>query len=464
MNDISTNNNKFQKFHGTKTQFSDSNRETCDLVIGLDLGTSCTKVVVQSPYRYSKWSHAIPFKLSQENSCLVPTQLFYDAVTGKTDIIEFPGARRFQNLKLRFIDKPNQVVCNLADGSSPCIRDFSIAFIANVLLKTREWVFNNCSEMFKQYKIIWHLNMGIPSSNFRKNYFSVYRAIALTGWNLSTATDGITLSNASDYYANRGRGFNDSIHQDLVNIFPEVTAEVVNYARSESRNSGLHVIVDIGASTLDVAGFELYERTGKDNYSLIETKVQRLGAYRCHLARIREIKRLVLQEYALNELFSDPSYHVNQTLEEYLPKIDMNSFSERDFIFRQSVRKCIGNVISCLHNESDPLAKSWDTGLPIFLCGGGQFVDLYLSVLRDIQGDWQKSSGRIRFLISRLDQKPANFHGDGVAFHRLAVAHGLSFPKDEFGDIWPRPKNRKIEIGSQSDSIFEDNYLRKEDM
>lgn len=448
---------------GDKTQFSDSNKETCDLVIGLDLGTSCTKVVVQSPYRYSRWSHAVPLNKKEEPRYLIPTQLFYDSLSGNTDLVEFPKSKTFQNLKLRFIDKPDQMVCTLSNGYSARIQDFSIAFIANILFRTREWIFASCSDMFKQFKIVWHLNMGIPSSNFKKEYFGLYRNIALAGWNLSTLRSGITLENASRFHSGVNNNETMTIHPDLVNIIPEVAAEVVNYARSESRNGGLHVIIDVGASTLDVAGFELYEKTGKDNYSLIETQVRRLGAYRCHLARLKEIKRLIQLEYAFDEIFADPSYQVNQKLEDYLPKIKLGSLSERDFRFRQKVRKCIGHVLSCLHNKSDPYAKSWDTGLPIFLCGGGQFVDLYQTVLQDIFADWQKSNSSMRFKVSQLDCKPTNFYGDGVAFHRLAVAYGLSFPKDEFGEIWPKPKKRKIKLAAKGD-LSEDRYIRKEDM
>jgi len=449
---------------GKDTQFSKRNQEICDLVIGLDLGTSCTKVVVQSPFRHKKWSQAIPLNENYREPYLIPTQLFYDAESGVTDIVDFSGAKRFQNLKLRFIDKPNQSVCTLKDGHVACIRDFSVAFIANILFKTREWIFENCSDKFRQFKLIWHLNMGIPSSNFRKQYFALYKAIALAGWNQSTSSKDITLQDASLCYEAGSQNGNDSIHPELVNIIPEVTAEVVNYARSESRNSGLHVIVDIGASTLDVAGFELYERSGKDNYSLIETQVRRLGAYRCHLARIREMKRLILQEYALDEEFSDPSYRVHQTLEEYLPQIELDTISERDFTFRKLVRVCTGKVIKLLHNESDPLAKAWETGLSIFLCGGGQYVDLYQSVLRDIEADWQRYNSKMRFRVTRLDQRPSNFHGEGAEFHRLAVAYGLSFPKDEFGDIWPKPKKRKIIRMEKDFNIYEKNYIRKEDM
>lgn len=458
------NQNKNATLSGQETQFSSRNQETCDLVIGLDLGTSCTKVVVQSPYRYAKWSHAIPLNKNSKEPYLIPTQLFYNAVSGDTDVTDFPEARRFQNLKLRFIDKPNQPVCTLTDGDTACIRDFSVAFIANILFKTREWIFENCSDMFRQFRIVWHLNMGIPSSNFRKEYFRLYKTIALAGWNLSTSSKSITLQDASFYYETGSHNGNDSIHPDLVNIIPEVTAEVVNYARSESRNSGLHVIVDIGASTLDVAGFELYERSGKDNYSLIETQVRRLGAFRCHLARIREMKQLILQEYALDEEFSDPSYRVHQSLDDYLPQIELDTFSERDFTFRKSVRVCIGKVIKLLHNESDPLAKAWETGLSIFLCGGGQYVDLYKSVIRDIEADWQRPNPKIQFQVTRLDQRPSNFHGDGAEFHRLAVAYGLSFPKDEFGDIWPKPKKRKIDRLQKDASTYDKYFIRKEDM
>ena len=447
---------------GKNTQFFGRNQELVDIVIGLDLGTSCTKVVIQSPYRFSKWSHAIPLSQTVDNQCLLPTQLFYDAESGDTAISDFPNAKRFQNLKLRFIDNPNLIVCKLANGFEAYIRDFSIAFIANVLYKTREWFFLNASEVFRQYKIIWHLNMGIPSSDFKKEYFALYKSIALSGWHLSTIQGAVTLEKAHHCFLNQHQ-IDSDIHPERVNVIPEVAAEVVNYARSESRNNGLHVIIDVGASTLDIAGFELYEREGKDNYSLIETQVRRLGAYRCHLARLKEIKRRILQSYAFQQIFTDPSYRVPQKLNEYLPLANKDWFDEQHFEFRKKVMRCIGYTINALKNESDPLAKAWENGLPIFLCGGGQFVDLYQSVLEDIKVCWQKSNPNVRFKISRLDLKPMNFNGHGVDFHRLAVAYGLSFPLMEFGDIRPKPKARKIKVVSSKDN-YEDNYIRKEDV
>ena len=40
-----------------------------------------------------------------------------------------------------------------------------------------------------------------------------------------------------------------------VEVFPEIAAPVVGYARLRRRREGLHVMVNVGPSTIDVCGF-----------------------------------------------------------------------------------------------------------------------------------------------------------------------------------------------------------------
>ena len=63
---------------GCATQFSPPGRGgKCDIVIGFDFGTSCTKVILRSPYHYGGRAFAVPFAEAAHNSSphLLPSVL-----------------------------------------------------------------------------------------------------------------------------------------------------------------------------------------------------------------------------------------------------------------------------------------------------------------------------------------------------------------------------------------------------
>ena len=71
-----------------------TDREPADLVIGLDFGTSCTKVVVRSPYMYRSRAVAVKWydNDSTNNSYLLPTVL-YGNMGGELELVPTRGVR-----------------------------------------------------------------------------------------------------------------------------------------------------------------------------------------------------------------------------------------------------------------------------------------------------------------------------------------------------------------------------------
>ena len=63
----------------------------------------------------------------------------------------------------------------------------------------------------------------------------------------------------------------------IFEIIPEIAAGAVGYALSDLRREGLHVMVDIGASTVDVCSFLLHEKEGNDRYSLLISRCSETG-------------------------------------------------------------------------------------------------------------------------------------------------------------------------------------------
>jgi len=66
--------------------------------------------------------------------------------------------------------------------------------------------------------------------------------------------------------------------------------EVVGYAHSPLRINGLHMLVDVGATTLDTATFLIGSHEGDDAFTLLATKVERYGTMELHKHRVHALK------------------------------------------------------------------------------------------------------------------------------------------------------------------------------
>lgn len=443
---------------GSLLQFNNNNSKVCDIVIGFDFGTSCSKVVFQSPYHFDKKSFAVPIQINNNLTYLTPSQIYYSLETGQINLFEFKNAKKFSDLKIRVLENPHEIVARLSNNTILTPLRLTVSYIALILQQAREWYYSNKCDFYKNSKIIWHFNLGIPSGRFKYKNYNFYMILAKASWYLSTFKE-INLINAEKAIGECcNKDFYPQIHPELVHIIPEVAAEVVCYANSQIRDNGLHLIIDIGARTLDIAGFELHDREGIDNYSLLKTEVRRLGTITCHESIIKCLKNHY-RNFLNKELFTlDPLNNNHTKINSYLPE----SIKENEMEFYKQCYKVIHNVIFSLKNDRDPNSPVWEKGLPVFLCGGGQKIELYNIILDDLHVTWKSKMGTQGLKIMRFE-KPEQFECDRIDFFRMAVAYGLSFPKDKIGEIWPTSKIKNIKKAENQDN-YDSFFIRKEDV
>ena len=278
------------------TQFPDaSGGKSSDIVIGFDLGTSTTKVVLRDPW--ASRAYAIPFSnpLSPRSSnYFLPTRLAINS----DDCFSVPKLTEpyhLRNLKLNLIDDHEKIVYS-DTSKGTCLTAFAAisVYIACVLRYVRQWFFENCKDIYEHHTINWQLHVGIPSKNFDEAIIKeLFEKCAAWGWWLSVQKGPINmrLAEAITEIIHKAT-FDAGLHSDYINVIPEVAAEVAGYARSPRRDNGLHLLVDIGASTLDVSTFVLHHE-GEDQYALLSTDVKRLGAFELHLMRLNKIAVLL---------------------------------------------------------------------------------------------------------------------------------------------------------------------------
>lgn len=444
------------------TQFpGHTEKKTSDIVIGFDLGTSTTKVVLRDPW--ARRVYAIPFSNTSTpmaDSYLLRTRLTID----KDGCFRVPNKSDhwyLRNLKMTLLDDYKKIVYS---DPSRCISINSFVaasiYIACVLRYVRQWFFKDCSAIYKNNKINWQFQLGIPTKNYDDiETKDIFRKCAIAGWWLSVQESPIDISLVNQMINDiKKESFNPGIHPDHVNVFPEVAAEVAGYARSPRRDNGLHLLIDIGARTLDVSTFVLHGK-GEQQYAFLETKVERLGAFEVHKKRIEKMTYVLkntphFKTWAQHSAkLDDAALPVPKSLRTYCgfvpPSLRKTIFNELKLLDEQLnkyIHIAICSVVSETKRRRDPLSSRWQEGLPVFICGGGSALAFY----RDVINDSEKSMQRIGCNCFRtMDlQPPEGLRAKGLDhtnYHRIAVAYGLSFPYEDIGTIIPPSEVEDIE-------------------
>ena len=219
-------------------------------------------------------------------------------------------------------------------------------------------------------------------------------------------------------------------------MFPEVAAEVAGYARSEHRREGLHLMVDVGAGTMDVCGFLLNRAEGTDRYPLLSSSVKLLGSLQLDRARLNAVNKCVCERH--ERLMPDGISPICDDLEAYIPEAEcmLEQVVAAQEQFSKECKIQVRSVAMHLRTSMDPHAPAWKSGLPVFLCGGGSAVPMYKNLVDDIS-DWLRGFETACTARAIQLQKPERLEGEveDSQFHRFAVAWGLSWPSWDIGEV-----------------------------
>ncbi len=408
-----------------------------DIVIGLDFGTSCTKVVVQDPSRRTAW--AVPFAefAVKGNPYLLPTKV----IVGTDGTLTLSGkGTAILDLKIALMSAAAIAVKEaVTEGIALTARQLCAAYLALIVRLARSWFSRTTSAIYGRTALLWQLNLGVPSSSLSdSNQIDVFKQVARAAWALSQKEGPLHWRDvvAADQ-ASLSDSFAFGLDRDHLNVYPEIAAEVSGYARSDARQSGLHLMVDIGASTLDVSTFILFDREGADNFSFLVTDVQKRGSFYLHRSRVESLERLIRARFDPLDMLEP----IPDDARELLPT-DADAASI-DGAFSSECRTVLGQVISTTKANragGEPQFRPREpTSLPVFFCGGGSLVKFYGRVLTAFDRSLRKSMNVGAFDIQPLPM-PRRLNAPELAthdYHRLAVAYGLSFRYLDLATVIP---------------------------
>jgi hypothetical protein len=420
------------------------NRPPLDVYIGLDFGTSSSKIVIQTPTLAGGRAVPIPFGDVGHSSSeyLLPTILFHH-VDGRFGLSDADGAQVIENLKVRLMEPspPLEVV------------NHAVAYLALAIRAARQWFIQTQRKEIGVRNLRWHLNVGIPSPGYGDQQMSEgFRTAAELAWVVSTGKGPVTEKLIEQAWQSP----EPEIEVELV---PEVAAEVVGYARSTKRRPGLHMMVDVGATTLDVCGFILHEVEGDDRYSLLTASVARLGVYELYRSRVAAVCENEGRIRAEAERGHDPLQPVPIGLDQYIESDRVPDYLRKadDEFHRQCVTP-VSEAIMAIRKRRDPNALAFREGLPVFLCGGGARLDFYREIVDEASRRFCNATFDTQPFVVMPVERPDVLIDDQVdsdLYGRLAVAYGLSFDSFDIGEIQPpfeigdiQPKARRP--GSQA--------------
>lgn len=398
---------------GSESSDANSSGEPIHATIGLDFGTSCTKIIVRFPEEPGAPAVAVPAPAHCRSGG--DPYLWQTVVWVRRDgtFVAWPESNTYplHTLKQGIMgNRPTEVVAPNY-GSVPITHlDAATAYLAFAVRYARGWLLLNQPERFRGRRPYWFTNMGLPAANYdQARLVTGYRAIAATALVLAGSGERIAVETVRAFASSaevREAAAAPAAAEELgIAVFPEVAAEVAGFMKSAAGGSGLYVMVDVGAMTLDLCAFRFKQRQVEgDLYPLLEADVHHLGVEAYHW---------FIGEGRTHEAFSSQCQSVLRTL------------------------------IWKTKRERDPNASCWRPGndLPVFLVGGGAENELHqksVEALRPWLRDWLKNEG-IR--LTALPQ-PAGLEmpEPGGNFARLPVAWGLSYAPTEIGEIIP-PSN-----------------------
>ena len=427
-----------------------------DIVIGFDLGTACSKVILQD--HQLKKAFAVPFnEISYEpNRYLLHTKLFVDP-EGRLSL--YPKGTEVSDLKMDFIDDPEKVTFEeKTQGEKATAFDLMAAYIGLTLKEVRRWFRKKKTLEYSSSLITWELNLGIPARDYEnEKLVKAMKTAALTGWNLTLPLfEEIRLGNvrmareiAEDLINEPARSLGtEQIHPDNISVIPEIIAEVIGYSRSPMRQNGMYLLVDIGASTLDVSTFILTEEDNEDSYPILFADIEKLGGYELHKYRISTIINIIEKKLCTLSAACDGISPLPEQKEYFseLTSTDRAAFSNSDRSFCNGCSLVMRRVVGMTKKKRNPNSDAWRNGLPVFLCGGGSLIPLYKDAVKGAFNALE-TFGVQGFNFVPLP-KPENIETEDIPpadYHRVAVSYGLSFSEFDIGKIIPQKELDDIE-------------------
>ena len=277
-----------------------------EFVIGLDFGTSFTKVAIRHEDTERAW--AIPFTTNIDNRYIISSAVY----KSKDKYSLMSRGQEFNNLKTSLI----------LGQSTKEERIRAAIFLSMIIHHSKKWFMNETKDVFPDVLPIWYLHIGLPAKSLNnKDLVLNYRVITMSAMviadffemSVSEADAEQIYSLIEEWYTNTG--VEDSVnlggeeyYKDQLEIIPEIAAQVYGYVKSDSwdKKNPKIMLVDIGGGTLDASIFNVtVEKRSEHNFHFQRSCVEPFGAFNLHMGRLQHLINLFQNREGLEVVKKD---------------------------------------------------------------------------------------------------------------------------------------------------------------
>lgn len=380
-------------------------------ILGLDFGTAFTKGVVRWAGRHYAvdWSQSVE---GEDRQLLA--SVFSEASDGRCalGVQESPGWAVREGIKLRLLNPDS-------DEPEGALAD-AVIFLALVFRHTSQWLHR--ATQVPSTGVRWRLHVGLPTRSWDDDATTeTFKTVAQAARVLACRPEAVTRAAAI-----AALKMTHQVDRPAVDVFPEFACQLYSYLLSPERRDDLHALVDIGAGTLDVAYFNVFQKDDEAVLPIFASAVERLGAHYLIAA---------LAGRTADAGWADSDSSLSDDEVALKLGCQRHDVSKRRSLYLSSVAE-VFNRVTCDARQaySTSPAIRGEEQIRLFLCGGGSRIPSLRGHFKRIAGESERRM-RVGYQVSSL-VKPTDIvtHADS-GFDRLSVAYGLSQNAANIGQV-----------------------------
>lgn len=406
-----------------------------DLVLGIDFGTSCSKVVIGDPGWLGR-SYAVPVGGDGPGleRFLRPT---------RTPV----GKATENNLKMRL----------MTDPGSEGLHHRVALYLAGIIRDSLRWFESEGPPRYRDRQAVWSLNLGFPDKQVGTGLLAdTYRRIADLAARLASTDLPLTLTSIRSLRAPTvAETMRRAIPSERIHLYPEIAAQLAGYVNSPYRAQGSLLLIDVGAGTLDVSTIILHGGRAEDIVSFHFCEVGPFGALKLLEARIDALNTVKpgavtvpLDAYQSGTVATpeDPAAILGNGRAvplAFAEAFDTTSAKFADEAIRLAISCASRFRVRQREAHADAAYDPWPGQLRFFFTGGGSRLGFYRNHFTKGAFEqeltkftrWENSEAGRRNRQQGLRLEPLPTPGDLEGFprdlhshfDRLSVAHGLAY-------------------------------------
>lgn len=427
-----------------------------DLVVGLDFGTTFSKVVIYEPGSRRSW--AVPLTTHRQNPYLLHSEVFCDRGSYSLQ----SGGERLSSLKMPF----------LSNSATPDDTIHATAFLALVLDYAKQWMQNEQRGFLAGREPFWFVHVGLPTRDFENHELTehylglVWSALALAAGApnaITTRTVREVRERALVAVHNRLKTLpcsiaGPSIHREQVSVYPEIMAQLYGYLRSRrwDEHNPEFMLVDVGGGTVDSSVFNVVRDndSGDLRFCIFNSRVLLRGTMALHHERLgwiqaqlghTETGRAIARELSERPPRVADHWLVPDAITAYLEQADFGAFTLDDIhltalrktFCEEQLRYVLDRILPRFHLKK--------RAFPLILVGGGSFNSVYRRLLET--HSIAKGVGIEPLELSVPDNLATRLAPD--IYQRISVAYGLAF--ENLGTVLTPDRIEGLEIRMEKD-------------